>query len=140
MVELHYSEERDDRRKDTGEIFTPDWLVDKMMIDAGDEKFWSEFIKSEELCIDTTCGSGQILLGYARKGVRLEQILGVDLMPDNIATVKRRLTKFYIEQGMDIKDINYHLERNIICANALTYHYEFWWWKDPSKVTDFMFA
>lgn len=132
--DLHYSEDRDDRRKDTGEVFTPDWLVDKMLSTNGrDEAFWKKFSESDELCIDPTCGSGQFLVGYARKGVRLDQILGVDLMLDNIETCKRRLTEIFLEKGMELGDedtpntIIYHLNRNIICADALTYNYEFWW-------------
>ena len=138
MTSLHYSDERDERRKDTGEIFTPDWLVDKMMDEAGDENYWNDFILSDEYCIDSTCGSGQMLLGYARKGVRLEQILGVDLMPDNVLTTKKRLRDFF-KDSMSMEDINFHLERNIICADALTYHYQFWWYEDPTKIVDVIF-
>ena len=146
LKDLHYSEDRDERRKDTGEVFTPDWLVDKMLSTNGrDEKFWKEFSESDELCIDSTCGSGQFLVGYARKGVRLDQILGVDLMEDNIETCKRRLTEIYLKKGMELGDentpgtIKYHLERNIICADALTYHYEFWWHKTEQEKENELF-
>ena len=138
MTELHYSDARDERRKDTGEIFTPDWLVDKMMDAVGDENYWNNFITNDEYCIDSTCGSGQMLLGYARRGVKLKHILGVDLMEDNIITTKKRLREFFKDK-MDQKDIEYHLERNIICADALTYHYQFWWYEDPEKITDVLF-
>jgi len=49
-------------------------------------------------------------------------LFGVDLMHDNIETTKRRLREVY----GDSDDVNFHLDRNIIEADALTYHYEFY--------------
>jgi 2-polyprenyl-3-methyl-5-hydroxy-6-metoxy-1,4-benzoquinol methylase len=121
--EHHYSEDRDDRVKETAEVFTPSTLVQNMLDTLNVD--WDN-IPDDEIFLDPTCGSGNFLVALANRGVLLKNIYGVDLMEDNIQTVKRRLTEIY-KDTMTLDDINFHLNRNIICDDALTYHYEFWW-------------
>jgi len=121
--EFHYSKDRNDRVKETAEVFTPSTLVNKMLDTLGVD--WNN-IDNTKTFLDPTCGSGNFLVELAKRGVLLKNIYGVDLMEDNIQTTKRRLTEIY-KDTMDFEDIEYHLNRNIICADALTYHYEFWW-------------
>jgi len=138
--EHHYSEDRDDRVKETAEVFTPDWLVQQML-----DSFKIDWNNppQDKTFIDPTCGSGNFLVALAKRNIPLKNIYGVDLMQDNIDTTKKRLTEIFLEKGMQLGDkdtedtIIYHLERNIICADALTYHYEFWWHKEFSDFDDF---
>ncbi len=96
-------------------------------------------IKSNSKILDPTCGCGVFLVtvyNYLKQVNKnaMENIYGVDLMEDNIVTVKRRLTEIFLNKGMSIKEINFNLDRNIICEDALTYHYEFHTWVDPDKL------
>jgi 2-polyprenyl-3-methyl-5-hydroxy-6-metoxy-1,4-benzoquinol methylase len=127
--EHFYSEDRDDRVKETAEVFTPDWLVQEMLDSLSTD--WDN-IPDDETFIDPTCGSGNFLVALAKRGVPLKNIYGVDLMEDNIQMTKHRLTQCY-KDSMSPEDINFHLDRNIICADALTYHYEFWWHKTEQE-------
>jgi len=118
--------ERDNLRvKQTAEVFTPTPLVQEMLDKLPQELF----ADSTKTFLDNSCGDGQFLSEVViRKmelsGCSLEQALsstfGVDIMPDNIALCKKRLGGPAPTQG--ILDI---LERNIVCADALTYHYRF---------------
>ena len=123
--EHFYSDDRDDRVKETAEVFTPDWLVQEMLDSLSTD--WDN-IPDDETFVDPTCGSGNFLVALAKRGVLLKNIYGVDLMEDNIQMTKDRLTQCY-KDSMSPEDIEFHLNRNIICADALTYHYEFWWYK-----------
>jgi 2-polyprenyl-3-methyl-5-hydroxy-6-metoxy-1,4-benzoquinol methylase len=136
LEEFHYSEDRDDRVKDTAEVFTPDSLAQEML-DSLDID-WNN-PPQDETFIDPTCGSGNFLVALARRDIPLNNIYGVDLMSDNIETTKRRLREIFLEKGMNPEAIEFHLDRNIICEDALTYHYEFWWYEDPTKIADFLF-
>ena len=59
-------------------------------------------------------------------------------MEDNIETTKRRLKEIFFSK-MDRDEIDFHLDRNIVQADATTYHYQFWWYEDPSKIVDVLF-
>ena len=132
---LHYSEDRDNRVKDTAEVFTPDSMVQEML-DSLDID-WKNPPQDKKF-IDPTCGSGNFLVVLAKRGIPLEMLYGVDLMDDNIDTTRKRLKGIYIENGLLEDEIDYHLRRNIIQADALTYHYEFWWYKsEKEKMEEF---
>ena len=140
--EFHYSEDRDARVKDTAEVFTPPDLVNEMLDRLNID--WTN-PPQDKTFLDPTCGSGNFLIELAKRGIPIKNIYGVDLMPDNIKTTKRRLKEFFISQIPDEvmtdeplrrkakKAINLHLKQNIVCADALTYHYQFWWYVDPEK-------
>ena len=118
--------ERDNLRvKQTAEVFTPTPLVQEMLDKLPQELFTDP----TKTFLDNSCGDCQILSEIViRKlelsGCTLEQALsttfGVDLMPDNVQMCKKRLAG--PEPTQEILDI---LEKNIICADALTYHYRF---------------
>ena len=114
----HYSDERDKRVKETGEVFTPDALIQKMLNGTGYD--WDNHNHSKTW-IDPTCGSGNFLVALAKRGIQIQNLFGVDLMQDNTETTKRRLTEIY----GDSENTTFHLNRNIVCADALTYHYDF---------------
>ena len=119
---MHYSKDRDDRVKDTGEVFTPPELVNKMLNQLDYD--WETL--PERTFLDPTCGSGNFLVELAKRGVKPEFIFGVDLMADNIITCHKRLKEIHLENGVDSDEIDYHQNRNIIQGDALEYDYTFW--------------
>ena len=120
--EMHYSKDRDSRVKDTGEVFTPPALVNKML----DELNYDWINKPKRTFLDPTCGSGNFLVELAKRGIHPEFIYGVDLMPDNIATTHKRLQEIHLQNGIKLDDIIFHHNRNIVQDDALTYDYSFW--------------
>lgn len=115
--------ERDQVRiKATSEVFTPTDLVQKNL-----SRFPLEFFGDpDKTFIDNSCGDGQflgeILIRKLENGIPFEQALqtiyGVDLMPDNVELCRERL----LCRREDLRPI---VERNIVCADALRYHYRF---------------
>ena len=117
MEDLYYAEGRDDRVKETSEVFTPDSLVQKMLDDLDID--WSN-PPQDKTFLDPTCGSGQFLVELAKRGIPLHNIYGVDLMPDNVETARKRLSEI---TGIAIDDSI--MLKNIIQGDALTYDYDF---------------
>jgi type I restriction-modification system DNA methylase subunit len=115
--------ERDKARvKATGEVFTPTPLVQEIL-DTFDQ---SVFADSTKTFLDPTCGDGQflgeVLIRKIENGSTFEQALssiyGVDLMPDNVKLCQDRLL-------CGREDLRHIVEQNIVCADALRYHYRF---------------
>ena len=122
------------RVKFTSEVFTKTEDV-QTCLDEFEEEVWLDVNKK---FIDPSCGDGQFLSEVViRKmeisGCTLEQALsttyGVELMEDNVKLCKERLAGPNPTQ--EILDI---LDKNIVCADALTYHYRFD--GTPSDVSD----
>jgi hypothetical protein len=113
------------RIKATSEVFTKTEDVQTCLNEFEDE-IWLDVNKK---FIDPSCGDGQFLSEVVirkmeRSGCTLEQALsttyGVELMEDNVKLCKERLSGPHpTQQIWDILDIN------IVCADALTYHYRF---------------
>lgn len=118
--------ERDKLRvKHTAEVFTPTWLVQQMLDKLPQELF----IDTTKTFVDPSCGDGQFLSEVVirkmeKSNCTLEQALsttyGVELMPDNVKLCKERLAGPNPSQ----KTLNI-LDRNIVCADSLRYHYRF---------------
>jgi hypothetical protein len=115
--------ERDTLRiKATQEIFTPTPMV-REIIDRLDPKL---FQNPDQEFIDPTCGDGQflgeVLIRKMENDISFEQALqtiyGVDLMQDNVELCRERLL-------CGRKDLIHIVEQNIVCADALRYHYRF---------------
>jgi hypothetical protein len=130
--------ERDKLRvKETAEVFTPTPLVQEML-DKLEERDSELFSNSTKTFLDPSCGDGQFLSEVVirkmeRSHCTLEQALsttyGVELMEDNVKLCKERLGgPNPTEEILDI------LDKNIVCADALTYHYRFD--ETPSDVSD----
>jgi hypothetical protein len=116
--------DRDDLRvKATAEVFTPTELVQRCLDDLPDQTVFSNQTKT---FLDNSCGDGQflseVLIRKLENGIDFEtalsSIYGVDLMPDNVKLCQDRLLC-----GRD--DLRHIVEQNIVCADALTYHYRF---------------
>lgn len=115
--------ERDKSRvKATGEVFTPTPLVQEIL-DTLDQIIFTD---PEKTVIDNSCGDGQflgeVLIRKMENGSTFEQALstvyGVDLMEDNVELCRERLL-------CGREDLRHIVEQNIVCADALRYHYRF---------------
>ncbi len=119
--------DRDKNRvKQTQECFTKDFLVAKTC-NLVEEKDSTAFSDPSKTFIDPTgCGDGQflgeVLIRKVENGIDFEQALstiyGVDIMPDNVALCRERLL-------CGREDLRHIVEKNIVCADALTYNYRF---------------
>lgn len=110
------------RVKATGEVFTPTQLVQEIL----DQLPASQFTDPAKTFLDNSCGDGQflgeVLIRKIENGSTFEQALstiyGVDLMADNVELCRERLL-------CGRSDLRHIVERNIVCADALRYHYRF---------------
>ena len=86
--------------------------------------------------VDTNCGIGNWLVKILEKKLEagidhetaLSQIFGVELFEDTIEQCRERLLC-----GRD--DLRHIVEQNIVCADALTYHYR--WDGTEPEMSDF---
>jgi hypothetical protein len=115
--------ERDKLRvKATGEVFTPTELVQEVL----EQIPLTQFQDSTKTFIDPSCGDGQflgeVLIRKIENGSTLEQALstiyGVDMMQDNVDLCRERLL-------CGQEHLRPIVERNIVCADGLRYHYRF---------------
>ena len=115
--------ERDSVRvKATQEVFTPTEMV-RDILDRMDQNLFSN---PNQDFIDPTCGDGQflgeVLIRKIENGIdfksALSSIYSVDLMPDNVELCRERLL-------CGREDLRHIVEKNIVCADALRYHYRF---------------
>jgi len=113
-----------ERIKKTGEVFTPQWLVDQML----DELPQDLFVDPEKTFIDPACGDGNILVRVLRRKIEggstplqaLQTTYGVDLMEDNIQKCRRRLFSVAFEYDKSPNSLwRDALLGNIKSANAL---------------------
>jgi len=110
------------RTKKTAEVFTPTALVQEML-DTLDPELFNDPSKN---FIDNSCGDGQflaeVLVRKLENGIdfitALSGIYGVDLMPDNVELCRNRLL-------CNQEQLRHIVEKNIINADALQYHYRF---------------
>ena len=113
------------RVKATGEVFTPTTKV-QHILDHIERLDPTVFKDLEKTFIDNSCGDGQILgealIRKMENDLTFEQALqtiyGVDLMPDNVKLCQDRLL-------CGREDLRHVVEQNIVCADALRYHYRF---------------
>lgn len=115
-------EREQSRVKATGEVFTPTLLVQKMLDNIPKDGFDNP----TKTFLDPSCGDGQflgeVLIRKLQNGIGFEialsTIYGVDIMSDNIDLCRERLL-------CGREDLRHIVENNIICADALRYHYRF---------------
>jgi type I restriction-modification system DNA methylase subunit len=115
-------QEKKSRVKSTGEIFTPTPLVQEILENLPQE----QFTDTTKTFLDPSCGDGQflgeVLIRKIENGstfeTALSTIYGVDLMPDNVELCRERLL-------CGREDLRHIVEQNIVCADALRYHYRF---------------
>ena len=106
----------------TQEVFTPTEEVIKIL----DQYSLEYFANLKQTFLDPSCGDGQflseVLIRKLENGSTFEQALstiyGVDLMQDNVDLCRERLL-------CGREDLRHIVEKNIVCADALRYHYRF---------------
>jgi hypothetical protein len=111
------------RRRLTDEDFTPVHIVNDVFLDEYSEEVWKD---KDVGFIDNNCGVGNILAEIAKRrlkaGLTLEETLltlrGVEYERDNAELCRDRLL-------CGREDLRHIVERNIVCADALRYHYRF---------------
>lgn len=107
----------------TSEVFTPTELVSNIC----DELPKDNFTDLSKTFLDPSCGNGQflseVLIRKLRSGIALDTALqtiyGIDIMLDNVDVCRERLL-------CGVEEYRHIVERNIICADALTFNYETW--------------
>jgi type I restriction-modification system DNA methylase subunit len=110
------------RIKSLSEVFTPTQLVQEILDKLPPELFTD----TTKTYLDPSCGDGQflgeILIRKIENGIEFEQALktiyGVDIMQDNIDLCRERLL-------CGQEHLRHIVEKNIVCADALRYHYRF---------------
>lgn len=114
-----------ERVNKTHEFFTPTNLVERInnWLDSYNQSLFNDPTKT---FLDHSCGDGQILSEVLIRKIEngmdfetaLSTIYGVDLMPDNVKLCQDRLL-------CGREDLRHIVEKNIVCADALRYHYRF---------------
>jgi type I restriction-modification system DNA methylase subunit len=110
------------RVKATGEVFTPTPLVEEIL----DKMDLEVFLDQTKTFLDPSCGDGQFLASVLYRKVQngidfktaLGTVYGVDLMQDNVELCRERLL-------CGREDLRHIVEKNIVCADGLRYHYRF---------------
>jgi hypothetical protein len=110
------------RVKSTGEVFTPTPTVQHILSNIPIR----QFTDPKKTFLDNSCGDGQflgeILICKMENGSTFEQalstIFGTDLMIDNVDQCRERLL-------CGQEHLRHIVEKNIVCADALRYHYRF---------------
>lgn len=114
------------RIKATAEVFTPDRLVEDLVRETGSRKINNP----KKRIIDPTCGDGQflayILHCRLKAGIplltALNTLYGIEKLHDNHKMCQARLRCGHDDpEGEVFKTVN----RNIVKADALTYHMRF---------------
>jgi len=118
-----YSVSVDTENRDKfGEVFTPTNLVNQIL-DNLDQNL---FDQKEKTFLDHCCGNGQflseVLIRKIKNGSTFEQALetiyGVEINEANVIQCQERLL-------CGREDLRHIVEQNIVCADALRYHYRF---------------
>jgi hypothetical protein len=121
------------RVKATGEIFTKEWLV-RASLDKIEQFDPAAFLDLTNTFCDNASGDGNLISEVLIRKLEsvavnnevtedqfeqaLQTIYGVDLMPDNVDLCRERLLGGQTQ-------FRHIVEQNIVCADALRYHYRF---------------
>jgi hypothetical protein len=130
-------ETRNERRKETQEVFTPSAIVEYML----DKIPFEEFGRLDKTWLDNSCGNGNILEGIIRRRFKavgdltddkilavLSTTFGTELMEDNVLECRQRLFGLAVEYGYQgIPDKLYNIIRhNIVCTDMFDWNYREW--------------
>ncbi len=125
---------RSRRIKQTGEIFTPPELTNQIL----DQIPQTVLANTQATFLDNSAGDGNILVEILKRRLpsmtpteALSGIYGVELMADNVEVMKHRL----LELAGDTPEHRAIIDRQIVCADALTYDYCF---GEPQGVEAFL--
>lgn len=125
-----------ERIKQTGEVFTPIKLVDEILNKLPQDLFNDP----TKTFIDPACGDGNFLVRVIAFKIQygstiqqaLETTYGVDIMEDNVQACRERLLTLADNYDTECfgyteieKKYGHIVNKNIVCANALTYNFRF---------------
>ena len=125
MTELE--NKRKQRRKHTGEDFTPPELVSEML-----NKLPPEVWQLDKLWVDPAGGSGNFIVEILKRKLALKHdplealstLYSVELMADNVVEMKERLLEL-IPTSLHTEAMKI-MNKNLKCHNALTWDFENW--------------
>ena len=123
---------RKERRKETAEDFTPTEIVNEML-DKLPENVWHDASKT---FLDNSAGIGNLLVAVLERKLEhkhdpiaaISTLYGVELMPDNVDEIKKRL----FTRISDKVDPSQHdrawkiLNHNIVCHDSLDWDFDNW--------------
>ena len=133
-------ETRDSRKKKTGEFFTPDDLINRLLDKAGEEA-WTE----NKTFLDPTAGNGNIVLAILKRKIEvyhhrpltaLSTIFAVELMPDNVKEMKERVSKYMLpllQFKCEIDILDLVLNYNFVCSDFFNWDFDKWQPKNLAK-------
>lgn len=112
------------------EVFTPDWMVQKMcdLVSAESEDAFTVLTKT---WLEPACGTGNFLVEIFRRKllvcetsldglVALGSIFGIDIQQDNVEESRQRLKEMFVARFGWTDAVAPILERNIVCGDFLT--------------------
>lgn len=120
----------EERVRKYGEVYTPMWLVNKML-DMLEEESPEAFSDIDKTFLEPACGNGNFLIEiFERKlklcntyqdGLRaLKSITAIDILPDNCEESRERLYNRYCKQFSDGREeAKAILKEQIICGDSL---------------------
>lgn len=97
------------RVKNVGEVFTPDFLVERML-----DQFPKESWQPGKNWLEPTCGNGQFIVAIIKWKIRagcnildaLATTFGMDIMTDNVKECKSRIRKEIVDTYIVFQDIS----------------------------------
>lgn len=141
----------------TAEVFTPQWLVDEMLMTlfrANPGLFYYE----HATFLEPSCGDGNFLVRMVHYKITLnrhrlrdkrvpmadilESIFGIDLMPDNVQVARHRVLEVVAEhRGCSVEkaraEFGHIVDRNIACGSALEWDFDNWCRKGETPTHQF---
>ena len=127
-------QERESRRKETNEVFTPSDIVENMCAKI-DDCFWGD---ERRTFLEPSFGTGNILLFIIWKrlvfGVSwrktLMTLFGTELMPDNVKEAKARIIELLKElqviEDSDIDEVTHIMNKHLVCTDFFDWDFESW--------------
>lgn len=126
------STEREGRRKDTNEVFTPFEIVENMCSKIPDED-WADGSKT---FLEPSFGIGNIILYIIWRRLKagvswymaLDNLYGTELMPDNVKECKARILELLHRLEVDCfdSDVLAVLDKNLVCTDFFEWDFDRW--------------
>lgn len=121
MLEKDINDKRKERHYITQEDFTPDTIVDMMLMKLPKDTF----VNFDTNIMDNSCGIGNFIVEVLRRRLAncklledaieaVKSIYGIELMADNVEECRNRLYSTFIEAFPHIDDNDIFIVRSII--------------------------
>jgi len=117
-----------DRVKKYGEVYTPQWIVEKMCDDLEEEN--PDAFLPEKTFLEPTCGEGVFILEILRRKfsncrkradytLAISTVYGMDILPDNVETTIQNVTSLCNQTFHPTKADLQTIQDHIIQADSL---------------------